>query len=492
MELNEHLSYLENVRDWQSLVEELEKGIASSAGNADKAQFHLRLGRVLERKFLAGVKALKHFQDAYKLNPALIESLEAARSIYWDLGKLNMVQKLLELQLKAGADGDKASALLLELGDVLTDQGEWDRAASTYARALGTSGGKNSEASACLGDVQVDAGGWQEHLAGLLRGANGASPAAVARLMLRAARISRRFAPEEAEGMLSRAYAAEGANKQAAALYEGMLADQGRFDVIEQSQQKILGEASGSERARLALVFGTRWVLRHQNVEVGSRFLEEAVKLNPANDGAFFFLREAYGKKGGDWDRVLTLAEEAATKAEDGNASFLLAQAGTIAWRQLGNLIRARASFARLSALSPEHPQLRAFEAQIGESLQGAAPAAPAATPKPEPVAPVAAAPAAAEPPEPPPPPAPQAAAPPPPPPPPPAAHAEAAAPVDEAKIAELRQLADKQESAKRYNEYVKTLLQLAGMVPNPQEKVSLFSKAADLYVSKFANRPRP
>ena len=76
MELEERLSYLENVRDWQSLVEELEKGIASSAANAEKAQFHLKLGRVLERKFLSGVKALKHFQDAYKLNPALVESLD--------------------------------------------------------------------------------------------------------------------------------------------------------------------------------------------------------------------------------------------------------------------------------------------------------------------------------------------------------------------------------------------------------------------------------
>src|SRR3984893_10346642 len=113
MELEERLSYLENVRDWQSLVEELEKGIASSAGNPAKAQFHLKLGRVLEMKFLAGVKALKHFQDAYKLNPALIESLEAARNVYWDLGKLNMVQKLLELELKAGAEGARASALLL-------------------------------------------------------------------------------------------------------------------------------------------------------------------------------------------------------------------------------------------------------------------------------------------------------------------------------------------------------------------------------------------
>ncbi|HXF34279.1 MAG TPA: hypothetical protein VN603_06890, partial [Candidatus Acidoferrales bacterium] len=97
MEQAERISYLENVRDWQSLVEELEKGISGAGQNAQKAAFHLQLGRVLEKKFLAGVKALKHFQDAYKLNPALLEALAEARGIYWDLGKLNMVQKLLEL-----------------------------------------------------------------------------------------------------------------------------------------------------------------------------------------------------------------------------------------------------------------------------------------------------------------------------------------------------------------------------------------------------------
>src|SRR5258708_19434755 len=114
MELEERLSYLENVRDWQSLVEELEKGIASSsAGNAAKAQFHLKLGRVLESKFLAGVKALKHFQDAYKLNPALTESLESARGIYCDLGKLNMAHNLLALQPKPAPEGPPPAPLLV-------------------------------------------------------------------------------------------------------------------------------------------------------------------------------------------------------------------------------------------------------------------------------------------------------------------------------------------------------------------------------------------
>src|SRR5271163_324077 len=112
MDQEERLSYLENVRDWQALVEELEKGISTGAAPASKAAYHLRLGRVLETKFLAGVKALKHFQDAYKLNPGLLESLEAARNIYWELGKLNMVQKLLELELKASGDAPSALALL--------------------------------------------------------------------------------------------------------------------------------------------------------------------------------------------------------------------------------------------------------------------------------------------------------------------------------------------------------------------------------------------
>ena len=169
MELEERLSYLEHVQDWQGLAEELEKGIASAPAQADKARFHLKLGRVLETKFLAGVKALKHFQDAYKLNPELVESLEAARRIYWDLGKLNMVQKLIELELKAAPEGPNASALLLELGDVLCDLGDYEKATATYARSLGASGGKNQEASACLEDLQVDASGWQAHVAGIGR-----------------------------------------------------------------------------------------------------------------------------------------------------------------------------------------------------------------------------------------------------------------------------------------------------------------------------------
>src|SRR5438309_358920 len=227
MDLQERLSYLETVRDWQGLVEELEKGIAGGAGgNAAKAQYHLRLGQVLETKFLAGVKALKHFQDAYKLNPALVESLESARMIYWDLGKLNMVQKLCELELKTIKDGPRASALLLELADVLCDLGDYDKATSTYARALAASGGSNAEAASCLEDVQTESGSWQAHVAQLIRAGNDAiNPELKSRSYLRAARVARRFAPGETEALLEKAYRADPTSKQVAALFEGVLAE---------------------------------------------------------------------------------------------------------------------------------------------------------------------------------------------------------------------------------------------------------------------------
>src|SRR5262249_41400016 len=45
-----------------------------------------------------------------------------------------------------------------------------------------------------------------------------------------------------------------------------------------------------------------------------------------------------------------------------------------------------------------------------------------------------------------------------------------------------------KQEQAKRYNEYVKTMIELAEAVEEPHEKIEYYQKAAELYTTKFSN----
>src|SRR5258706_11737298 len=155
MDLEQRLKQLEGHHDWQGLLDALEQGLSSAQDGTAKAELHLKLGRLLYGQFLQGVRALKHFQDAFKLNPALIEALGEARSIYWELGKLNMVQKLLELQLKSVQDPTQRTLLLRELGDVLSDAGDYERASEAYAKALQSSNGNPGDIGERLADVQA-------------------------------------------------------------------------------------------------------------------------------------------------------------------------------------------------------------------------------------------------------------------------------------------------------------------------------------------------
>lgn len=500
MDAAQRLHHLESVHDWQGLAEELERAITSEGDAAAKASLHFKLGRVLEEKFLQSVKALKHFQDAYKLNPKLVDALRYARGIYWVIGKLNMVQKLLEMELKALGDTPATTGMLIELGDVLCDAADYENATAVYARALAASGSTSDEARACLSDVQVDDGTWQAHLDALMEQVVTVGPVARARLYLRSARVSKRFSPGEVEGLLGRAYEADPADQQAARLFEQLLMDEDRVAAIAETQRRILGTLSGKARGQAAFRYGVRWVLRLQNQEKGAELFEEALQHDPTNDAAFTYLREMWGKKQGEWEKVIQLAERAAGANE---SPFFVAQAGSIIWREVGNLMRARAWFEKLSSIAPEHPYVAAFEAQIGEKLGAGsvpadapaetvdvgvdvsveepaaeappdapqAPAAPSAPP-PAPVAATPAAPAAPSTP----PPAPAAPSAPPPP---------AKPAVD---VGELLAKAQKQEAAKRYNEYVKTLIEIAEAVDDPSEKIDYYGKAADLYTTKFSN----
>src|SRR6185369_5942720 len=120
-----------------------------------------------------------------------------------------------------------------------------------------------------------------------------------------------------------------------------------------------------------AFRFGTRWVTRHQNMELGVELLQEAFAADPSKEAAFTFLREIWGTKEGNWERVLELLDKAQSQGtSNGSETFLLAQAATLTWRQLGNLMRARGYFEKLSAISPDHPSLQAFEKQIGEPVR--------------------------------------------------------------------------------------------------------------------------
>ena len=491
MDLEQRLNELESYHDWQGLVEALEQAIATSEDSTVRGACHLRLGRLLHDRFLQGVRALKHFQDAFKLNPILVDALVEARAIYWQLGKLNMVQKLLELQLKT-AEGEHAATLYQELGDVLSDIGAYDRATDAYARSQQSAGG-SVEVAELLADLQASDGDWQERIAGILRSAHDAEDGdGKARHFLRAARVARRFAPEEVEGMLRQAYVAEPTNCVVAALYEGLLADQDRAVTIVETQQAILGESDSDERrAAVALYFGSRWALRHQNPDMAVQFLEAALSLNADYESAFAYAVEVLGARDGEWGKVVDLAVSLAERSSGGTRGYYLATAAAAAWRGEGDLMKARPLFAELKRIVPTHPTLASFEAQIGQELEiesdalSVAEVASETDDAPQDADGDARS-AAVHVPE-------------------PAVMASSGNSVEDEAVAEqptrradvpegdevatLRQELAQQEQAKRYHEYVRTLVALGDAVGDPIEKIEFYAQAADLYVNKFANQ---
>ncbi|HKO89511.1 MAG TPA: hypothetical protein VJU61_00070, partial [Polyangiaceae bacterium] len=111
MDLDDRLHLLEGCHDWQGLVDELREAITRESEPGRQARLHLRLARVLSQRFLQGARALKHFQDAFKLDSELGEALAEARAVYWELGKLGMVRRLLELEIQRAGSQAEAAAL---------------------------------------------------------------------------------------------------------------------------------------------------------------------------------------------------------------------------------------------------------------------------------------------------------------------------------------------------------------------------------------------
>jgi tetratricopeptide (TPR) repeat protein len=358
MDLDDRLRLLEGCHDWQGLVDALEEAIAAEQELAARARLHLRLARVLAGPLMQGARALKHFQDAFKLDASLTDALSEARAVYWQLGKLPMVRRLLELQIQRASTQAEAAQLLVELGDVATDQGDLVAASQSYERAVEIAGADAVEANERLRDLRVEEANWRARVREIQESVARAAPAERANALVRAARVARRLAPNDAEALLREAYAADPTRDDAATLYEGMLVAQSREESIVQTQRGLLQSISDPNRqADLALRFGSRWGYRHKKPQIAAQFVEETLRHQPDNEAAFAFLRDVYGTHLGDWSKVVGLADELGSRVGAPHAAFFLANAAAVA-QELGDVERARGYYARLAEVAPQHTAL--------------------------------------------------------------------------------------------------------------------------------------
>ncbi len=177
-----------------------------------------------------------------------------------------------------------------------------------------------------------------------------------------------------------RAYEAAPSDKQAAAMFEGSSSRRsGRRRSLE-TQRRILDALAGAERAdEAAFRFGVRWATRHQNVEIGSKLLEEALRVRSLERGCVRLPARALGHEGGQ------LGARRVAGGERRQPERQLPVHDRAGGRPLRGASSATSSGpgagSRGSRRSPRRTRAcSAFEAQIGERLT-AAPVAPSAPP---------------------------------------------------------------------------------------------------------------
>jgi len=377
MDLKQRLLALETTLDWTALAEALEQAGEGEQDPSLRAEHLLQLGRLLNARLLQGARALRFFQNAWKARPEAVEPLLEARDVYLGLGRMKMVETVLRRCLES-ATLDLRGRIQLDLGDALQDLGNYEAALEAYQGAA-ESEDTSFEALLALEDLSIEEDGYQSRIDELLaESIDQPEEDARVRLILRSARMAKRFgATEQYEELLLSAYQSNPAHGTAAALYEGLFADGGdaggaatgeRGDELVKRQREMVAGAGAPRGAQLAFVFGARWA-QHQDVVRSTAFLKEALLHDATNSVAYVFLREQIGVIGGDWDQVIGLLEDVSERAGERCPDYILAEAGKVAWLQLGDVIRARRWFERLAPLAPTHPDLAAFELQLGHGV---------------------------------------------------------------------------------------------------------------------------
>src|SRR5690606_35146425 len=134
---------------------------ASSLPEASQQSAALyELARSCEDVLLDKARAMQCYQKAFKLDQTNLLSLECAREIYREMAHLEMVTRLMGLELRANKDPDRAPALNYAYGTAMLNQGQID-AAKDFLAAAANAEPDNVQYQARFQETLYDRNNWQ-------------------------------------------------------------------------------------------------------------------------------------------------------------------------------------------------------------------------------------------------------------------------------------------------------------------------------------------
>ena len=384
---------LRQSRDWAAAIDDLEKELEGTGTKPEQSERLFELAALVEDVIPERERALGLYQRAWKLHPDNLKALSRAREVYGEINRLEMVAKLGEMELRSPAASKELAGIV---GSALVDSGQKDKALVMLQRAIGQTP-DSAFVKDALAAVTYDAEFWGDQVDTLADEADSRDEATAIRMLVRAARILRIEAPDDArlEEVLKRILAKDIDQPSANFIYETLLAQSTRWDELEAHHTRRADRAPDhTARVEALRTFGLEWVQRFKDRDRGARFFDAALKATASNGAsamrsvvaAFTLLRQVYGERG-EWTQLVDVAEALIAKLPSGEDKLYLAiQAGQIAFDKVNDTARARRLYAIAADLEPRNPSVQDFIGAVGLAdldapiAAGSMPSMPAAT----------------------------------------------------------------------------------------------------------------
>ncbi|RLB53226.1 MAG: hypothetical protein DRJ42_12480, partial [Deltaproteobacteria bacterium] len=283
MDWRARMAELSELGSYRSIDELLIQAASEADSDEDKLEAILARAELLEDTFLRRVEAANLFLQILDIDPSRTDALRRSRFIHRSLGMLPQVAQSLERELGVTDEPVLAADMLNELGDVMQELGEYDRARASYANALNLQPA-NEAAQGSMDDLEANEVEAQERMMTLAQeGAGGDGFAAMSQLV-RAARIAKRLGDAGLRAFLEAALRAVPTAVEANAMIDSWFASAGDFDGLRDFHHRFADSLTDpAEKSRWATNAAARWLNRFQDPDIAASLLAVAAEADPNN-----------------------------------------------------------------------------------------------------------------------------------------------------------------------------------------------------------------
>src|SRR5688572_29918669 len=264
---------LRKSRDWAAAIDELEKELEASGSKPEQSERLCELAALVEDVIPERDRAIGLYQRAWKLHPQNVRALSRAREVYGEIGRVEMVAKLGEFELK---DPNSPAQLAQIVGEAMLDSGQKDKARPILQRALEQSP-DSVRVQDALRALDYDPEFWSDSVDDVIEKSESVDDDIAIRILVRAARILRNEAPEDErfEQVLKMILAKDIEEPSANFMYETHLANAQRWDELE-GHHRRRAERAPDHGAKISALrtFGLEWLQRFKDKERGAKFFD--------------------------------------------------------------------------------------------------------------------------------------------------------------------------------------------------------------------------